>query len=258
MATLSAAPDSSAAASAQPNRPRRGRRYIDVEDIITSGFELADESSLTNMSMPMLARHMGVPITSIYWHFRRKEDLLDAMTDRATKQYHFNMPFIGVETWQEGLRRHFLAMRRVFREKPVLCDLILMRTGELSAETMQECLNNLEAAIGTLVAAGFTPDTAVDLYMTLSLHTRGVAVLEHLDTATTPQDISRIPGAKRTPLLHDLAIQGHLPTSPSDMTFALTVDAIIKQAEELLAAKGLETKRDTAQSADPAPLAETS
>ncbi|KLO28773.1 TetR family transcriptional regulator [Mycolicibacter heraklionensis] len=239
---------SAASAPTQPRRQRRPRGYLDIEDIIDGAFELADEVSLSKLSMPMLAKHLDVPITSIYWHFRKKDDLLDAMTHRAVKEYHFNMPFVDpTETWQEGLRKHFLEMRRVFREKPVLCDLILMRTGELDADTMQESLKNLEAAVGTLVEAGFAPADALDLYMTLSLHIRGVAVLERLDTAGTARDISRIPSAEHTPLLHDLALRGHLPVSTTDASFLATVNAIINQAEQLLA-KGPGTRRAKATS----------
>lgn len=241
MASSRAGTDAAESSSANPRQPKRQRRprgSIDVEDIINGAFELAKAVTLNGLSMPMLAKHLGVPITSIYWHFRKKEELLDAMTDRATKQYHFTMPFVGVDTWQEGLRKHFLEMRQVFRDEPVLCDLILMRTGELSADTMQDSLKNLEAAVDTMVEAGFSPADALDLYMTLSLHIRGAAVLERLDTAAPTRDISRIPSAEHTPLLHDLAIQGHLPASITDTTFMFTVDAIIKEAERLLLAKG--------------------
>ena len=54
------------------------------------------------------------------------------MTERATRQYHFTNPFVDGGTWQDGLRNHFRKMHLVFRENPVLCELILMRTGELS------------------------------------------------------------------------------------------------------------------------------
>lgn len=59
------------------------------------------------------------------------------MTDRATKQYHFAAPFVGDETWQDALRSHTHRMREAFRERPVLVELILMRTSELSSEALQ-------------------------------------------------------------------------------------------------------------------------
>jgi len=113
---------------------------------------------------------------------------------------------------------------------------------------MQESLKNLEAAVGTLVEAGFSPEDGLDLYMTLSLHIRGVAVLERLDTAGTDRDISRIPSAEHTPLLHNLALRGHLPVSTTDESFLATLDAIIIRAEQCLLAKGPEPQGTKASS----------
>ncbi len=42
----------------------------------------------------MLAKHLDVGVTSIYWYFRKKDDLLNAMTDRALGQYDFATPFV--------------------------------------------------------------------------------------------------------------------------------------------------------------------
>ncbi|MDT7755107.1 MAG: hypothetical protein QOH27_1005, partial [Mycobacterium sp.] len=70
---------SATARSAKPKRRPRGS--LDVEEIITGAFELADEVSIAGLSMPVLAKHLDVPVTSIYWHFRKKEQLLDAMTE---------------------------------------------------------------------------------------------------------------------------------------------------------------------------------
>ena len=58
---------------------RRPRGSLDVEEIITGAFELAEEVSIAGLSMPVLAKHLDVPVTSIYWHFRKKEQLLDAI-----------------------------------------------------------------------------------------------------------------------------------------------------------------------------------
>jgi AcrR family transcriptional regulator len=33
--------------------------------------------------MPLRARQLDVGVTSIYWYLRKKDELLDAMTDRA-------------------------------------------------------------------------------------------------------------------------------------------------------------------------------
>ncbi len=53
--------------------------------------------------MPMLAKHLGVGVTSLYWYFRKKDDLLDAMADRALHEYNYTDPSIDAENWRESL-----------------------------------------------------------------------------------------------------------------------------------------------------------
>ena len=66
-------------------RQRRERGSINPDDIIKGAFELAEEVGIDNLSMPLLGKHLGVGVTSIYWYFRKKDDLLNAMTDRALR-----------------------------------------------------------------------------------------------------------------------------------------------------------------------------
>lgn len=214
---------------------RRPRGSLDIEEIITGAFELAEDVSIAGLSMPALAKHLDVPVTSIYWHFRKKEQLLDAMTERATRQYHFTNPFIDGGTWQQALRNHFRKMHLVFRENPVLCELILMRTGELSPESTQTSVNNLETVIRTMVDAGFIPDDALSVYLALSAHSRGTSMIEHLNISQR-QGIRRATGVTTDhPLLNELEYKGH---SIDGLEFEYTLEAIINRAESILEQSG--------------------
>jgi len=238
MARSSAATERNAAGGRVAKPKRRPRGSLDVEDIITGAFELAEEVSIPGLSMPVLAKHLDVPVTSIYWHFRKKEQLLDAMTERATRQHHFNTPFVDGATWQDGLRNHFRKMRQVFRDNPVLCDLILMRTGELGPEATHISVDNLETVIATMVGAGFSPNDALTVYLALSAHSRGTAMIEHLN-ASQRQTRGRQPTgvtAADHPLLHELEYRGHLIDG---LEFDFTLESIISSAERILAASGV-------------------
>src|SRR4030088_60327 len=101
-------------------RRRRERGSISVDEIINGAFEVAAEVSIDNLSMPLLARHLDVGVTSIYWYFRKKDDLLDAMTDRALAQYEFATPFVEGSNWRESLKNHAKKMRLTFRNNPIL------------------------------------------------------------------------------------------------------------------------------------------
>jgi AcrR family transcriptional regulator len=92
-------------------RRRRERGSISVDEIINGAFEVAAEVSIDNLSMPLLARHLDVGVTSIYWYSRKKDELLDAMTDRALVQYEFTLPCIDASNWRASLRNHARTMR---------------------------------------------------------------------------------------------------------------------------------------------------
>jgi AcrR family transcriptional regulator len=108
-------------------RRRRERGSISVDEILNGAFAVAAEVSIDNLSMPQLAKHLDVGVTSIYWYFRKKDELLDAMTDRALQRYEFTVPCIDASNWRASLRNHARTMRRRFLDDPILCDLVLIR-----------------------------------------------------------------------------------------------------------------------------------
>ena len=127
-------------------RQRRERGSISVDEIINGAFEVAADVSVDGLSMPLLAKHLDVGVTSIYWYFRKKDDLLNAMTDRALGQYDFATPFVEGQDWRDSLRAHARKMRQTFRDNPILCDLILIR-GTFGREATHAAFQKLEKAI---------------------------------------------------------------------------------------------------------------
>ena len=160
-------------------RQRRERGSINPDDIIKGAFELAEEVGIDNLSMPLLGKHLGVGVTSIYWYFRKKDDLLNAMTDRALRQYVFATPYVEAKDWRETLRNHARTMRKTFIGNPILCDLILIRSA-LSPGAAKLGVQEVEKAIASLVEAGLSPEDAFDTYSAVSVHVRGSVVLQRL------------------------------------------------------------------------------
>ena len=160
-------------------RQRRERGSINPDDIIKGAFELAEEVGIDNLSMPLLGKHLGVGVTSIYWYFRKKDDLLNAMTDRALRQYVFATPYVEAKDWRETLRNHARTMRKTFLGNPILCDLILIRSA-LSPRAAKLGVQEVEKAIASLVEAGLSPEDAFDTYSAVSVHVRGSVVLQRL------------------------------------------------------------------------------
>jgi AcrR family transcriptional regulator len=97
------------------SRRRRQRGSINAEDIVVGAFEVAREVSLDQLSMPTLAVHLDVGVTSIYWYFRKKEDLLNRMTEVAVEKYLEDLPPIrSDQPWQEMLHEHLVNERRLY------------------------------------------------------------------------------------------------------------------------------------------------
>jgi AcrR family transcriptional regulator len=163
-------------------RRRRERGSISVDEIINGAFEVTAKVSIDNLSMPLLARHLDVGVTSIYWYFRKKDELLDAMTDRALAQHEFT-PDIDASNWRDSLRNHAQTMRKQFLADPVLCDLVLIR-GHYGMPALHGALHEIERPVAALVEAGLTPEQAVETYGAISVHSRGSVVLQRLQQKT--------------------------------------------------------------------------
>jgi AcrR family transcriptional regulator len=201
-------------------RRRRERGSISVDEIVNGAFEIAAEVSIDNLSMPQLARHLDVGVTSIYWYFRKKDELLDAMTDRALAQYEFTVADIDASNWRESLRDHAQTMRKQFLADPVLCDLVLIR-GHYGMPALHGALHEIERPIAVLVEAGLTPEQAVEIYGAISVHSRGSVVLQRLQQKTEGFPAQRGDGNRYIGFADDI-------------DFDYILDSILDHAEDLI------------------------
>jgi AcrR family transcriptional regulator len=222
-------------------RQRRERGSISVDEIINGAFEVAEKVSVDGLSMPLLAKHLDVGVTSIYWYFRKKDDLLNAMTDRALGQYDFATPFIEGQDWRDSLHNHARKMRQTFRSNPILCDLILIR-GTFGREATQAAFQKLEKAVATLVEAGLSPADAFDTYASISVHVRGSAVLERLQDKSGGDETDRSSAASPIdpdimPLIAELSGKGHRIGAADDINFEYGLNCILDHASRLIAAR---------------------
>jgi AcrR family transcriptional regulator len=162
---------------------RRPRGTLNRADIVAAAFDLiAEKEGVDGLSMPRLARHLAVGVTSLYWYFRSKDDLMAALTEEAADRLYRMLPDYRGRPWDEHLLRYFRDFRRVFLDNPALCDLIVLRAPmeARSPEATRRFFALLEREISALVEAGFPLRDAVDAYMTLSVYTRGCVLNERL------------------------------------------------------------------------------
>ncbi|MBB2991603.1 AcrR family transcriptional regulator [Mycolicibacterium iranicum] len=235
-------------------RQRRERGSINPDDIIKGAFELAEQVGIDNLSMPLLGKHLGVGVTSIYWYFRKKDDLLNAMTDRALRQYAFATPYVEAKDWRETLANHARSMRETFMGNPILCDLILIRSA-LSPRAAKVGVQEVEKAIESLVEAGLSAEDAFDTYSAMSVHVRGSVVLQRLreknlagdghgdidDTMSIDSDSS--------PLLAAVTQKGHHLSASDDRNFEFGLECILEHAARLIERDAKPARKATAKAA---------
>ncbi|MCK2216008.1 TetR/AcrR family transcriptional regulator C-terminal domain-containing protein [Actinomadura sp. ATCC 31491] len=64
------------------SRPRRApRQTLTLERIVTEAVALLDEEGVARLTMRRLAERLGTGSTTLYWHVRTKDDVLDLALD---------------------------------------------------------------------------------------------------------------------------------------------------------------------------------
>jgi AcrR family transcriptional regulator len=170
-----------------PSRARLARGSLDAERVLDAAFELAGQVGLGNLSMPLLAAHLDVGVTSIYWHVRNRDDLLRQMAARAVARLDKLLPAPtdrDPAEWQQFLREYFSKQRSAFTGDDLLTDLTAMRNAKYGPETIELGYLSIERILRYLTSAGFTPVDGWNLYCSLSLYTQGFAVVERRSRAT--------------------------------------------------------------------------
>jgi len=208
---------------------RRERGSISGEQIIEGALKLAREVTIEGLSMPKLAQSLGIGVTSIYWYFRSKEDLLDELTVAATRQFQGQMSDFSDLPWPEYMLRHFIAMHDILTEDDLLCDLLFFRNSKFSVNALEHIWPQIDKTLQVLVAAGFTEEEAIHSHFLLSHYTRGCIILWRLihKAGKTEHIPVRVPATfdvKRFPVLGSVGEWHSLRgTTPSEFEGGLRI-----------------------------------
>lgn len=153
---------------------------INRQRVVAEALDLLDEVGLDGVSTRRLAQRLGVEQPSLYWHFKRKEDLVAAMAAAAMAPLSADsLPSRG-DDWREW----FLANYRGFRRT-----LLLHRDGaRLHAGSFPsgEDLDRLLHKIAYLTESGLPSKTAQMAMLTAGQFTVGSALEEQAASSGTP------------------------------------------------------------------------
>jgi TetR/AcrR family tetracycline transcriptional repressor len=145
------------------------------DTVIAEALDLLDEVGLDAVSTRRLAKRLGVEQPSLYWHFRKKEELLSAMAEAAMAP-HATAPLpMPSDDWRDW----FLENTRSFRRT-----LLMRRDGaRLHAGLLPGVADRsrITHKMAFLVASGLPEQDAQRAMLTASRFTVGSVLEEQAD-----------------------------------------------------------------------------
>lgn len=137
--------------------------------IVEAALAVIDTHGVEGLSMPTLAKQLGVGVMSLYSHVSSKDDLLDA----AVQQVLASLPEPTGQHWQERIRSHFSALRASLLAHPGLGHVLASKNVATPV-----VLDLLERNLAELTDAGLNDEEAVRLYYALLAYTLGFVAWE--------------------------------------------------------------------------------
>ena len=186
--------------------PRRARGSLSPDQILDEAQRIVEREGLRQLSMPVLAKHLRSGVTSIYWYFRSKDELVEALADRVFRQMYKGLPPIGDKDWDEEMFDYFVAFRDLIEETPVYRELFTYRLRLLFGKSAvaPSVLRRLEDGLTVLVQAGLAPEQAAVACGTLTNYVCGFVFLEHGFATPEPVDALARIGPEEYPILGGL------------------------------------------------------
>lgn len=126
------------------------------ETVLARAVALADAEGLTAVTVRRLTQELGVTPMALYWHFRNKDHLLDALAEQVIAEID-----LGVDQtapWLAQLETLLLSVLRVFRAHPWSATLFTNR-----ANRSDSYLLAVNVMLDTLRHGGFSPADAVNV-----------------------------------------------------------------------------------------------
>jgi len=145
---------------------------LDRNDIVDAALTLLNEVGIDKLSTRALAARLGVAQPALYWHFRNKEELLDALNAAMIARYHTRAVPKPKESWDTFALATARSMRKA---------LLAVRDGaRLNAGTRPTAVQfaDAEAQLALYVAAGFTPDEALNISLSVARFVEGFVLEE--------------------------------------------------------------------------------
>ena len=137
------------------------------ERLLQGAIDLISERGYAATSVDAICRHAGTAKTALYWHFKSKEGLLNAIIERVNEDWisEITSSIDSIGEPAARLDALILALREIVEEKPHLLRLllsVLLERGDQSAETRESILKVFGRS-GRALMTGIESDLGHDL-----------------------------------------------------------------------------------------------
>ncbi|MGI5339652.1 TetR/AcrR family transcriptional regulator C-terminal domain-containing protein [Streptomyces sp. CA-181903] len=156
---------------------------LDREQVVSTALELLNDVGLEGLTLRRIGKELDVQAPALYWHFKNKQDLLDAMATEMLRRLNARQEAEGgfaTATWQETLAGSHRVLRQVLLGYR---DGAKVYSGTRFTDTSYAV--PMERYLASLVRAGFTPREAARAYYTVYCFTIGY-VIEEQSAADDP------------------------------------------------------------------------
>jgi AcrR family transcriptional regulator len=145
----------------KPGGARPDGPLLERDQIIKAGLELTRRHGLEGMSMRKLGQELGVTSMAIYWYFKGRDELVEAITDSVLGE--IELPPDDGAPWDERLRRFAWAVHDVLIDYPGIGDELLTHQNYPPS-----AVRLVEYSVGVLREAGFDDLRASTAFNVLS------------------------------------------------------------------------------------------
>jgi AcrR family transcriptional regulator len=164
----------------KPGGARPDGPLLERDQIIAAGLELTRRHGLDGMSMRKLGQELGVTSMAIYWYFKGRDELVEAITDSVLGS--IELPPDDGADWDERIRRFAWAVHDVLIEYPGIGDELLTHQNYPPS-----AVPLVEYSVGVLREAGFDDLQSSTAFNVLSGFVVGRAHFEAYQRLVTQQ-----------------------------------------------------------------------
>ncbi|MBZ4320578.1 TetR/AcrR family transcriptional regulator C-terminal domain-containing protein [Streptomyces huiliensis] len=205
---------------------------LDRDQVVGTALELLNDVGLEGLTLRRIGKELDVQAPALYWHFKNKQDLLDAMATEMLRRMNALQEReqeaeggSGTGTWQETLAGSHRTLRRVLL---AYRDGAKVYSGTRFTDTSYAI--PMERFLAPLVRDGFTPGEAARAFYTVYCFTIGYVIEEQSAADDPGRGVKGIDVAERAERLAEFplaAAAGAELFGDADAGFEAGVAAIV-------------------------------